>query len=65
MQKSNKLSLKVSVRIKPSSDGQVSTRESNPGYVSVDDQSFGKYTSVISSACNQDGTFGAMMQPLV
>ena len=66
MEKSNKLSLKVSVRIKPSSDTMVSTREtSKNGFVSVDSESFGRYTSIIPSRSDQNDTFGSLMKPLV
>ena len=60
------LSLKVSVRIKPCGDQNISTRPSSKsGCVTVDNESFGRYSSVIPADHDQDSSFRLFMQPLV
>ena len=49
------LALKVSVRIKPCGNSVISCKEANKlGYVSVDNENFGRYSSIIPSNHDQD-----------
>ena len=58
MEKQQKISLKVSVRIKPCAQGDiVATKEVGNNHVLVEDKKYGKYTSVIASSDDQEITF--------
>ena len=56
------LALKVSVRIKPCGNSSISCKEASKlGYVSVDNENFGRYSSIIPSNHDQDQCFKLFM----